>query len=297
MDRTAIQRVRHFNRAVTTEVGALDGSFLGRGRPLGEARVLCRIGPEGADVADIRADLRLDSGLMSRLLRSLEAQGLLEVTPHSTDRRRRIARPTAAGRAEIAAYDRLSDARASRLLARQSPRTRTALLAAMDRIACALGADSIAIETSDPTSPDARHCLEGYYADLRRLFDIGFDVNASLDPEPDSLRPPNGAFLVARLDGLPLGCCALKGTGGTMGEIKRLWTAPEARGLGLALRLMDAAETRARALGMTTLRLDTNKALGAAIALYRAHGWQEIAAFNAEPYAHHWFEKELSPGS
>jgi len=56
---------------------------------------------------------------------------------------------------------------------------------------------------------------------------------------------------------------------------------------------MATAETRARALGMTRLRLDTNRALTAAIAMYRKTGWREIAAFNDEPYAHHWFEKDL----
>ncbi len=296
MEMDGISRVRRFNRAVSTEIGALDSSFLGRGRPLGEARVLCRIGAKGATVAAIRDDLALDSGLLSRLLRSLEGQGLVEVAPDPADRRRRIARATKRGLREVAAYDRLSDTRAAALLERHSGRTWAALLEAMDRIACAVGAERIVIDTADPHDPDARQCLEGYYGDLARLFDTGFDPAVSLDPEPEALRPPVGDFLVARCDGMPVGCCALKGAGSAVGEVKRLWVAPAARGLGLAERLMAAAEARALGLGMTTLRLDTNRALTAAIGLYRRTGWREVPAFNAEPYAHHWFEKRIAPG-
>jgi DNA-binding MarR family transcriptional regulator len=288
----AIARIRRFNRAVTAEVGALDTSFLGRGRPLGAARLLCAVGPDGADVAALRDQLGLDSGLLSRLLRGLEEEGLVTTDPDPADRRRRTARPTAKGKREIAAYDRLSDARAKDLLSRQ-PQDGEALLAAMDLVATALLRDRITIGETDPEAPEARYCLAAYYAELARRFDTGFDVKTSLDPDAGSLRPPLGSFLVALSDGLPLGCVALKGSGTGVGEVKRLWIAPAARGLGLARRLMATAEARARTLGLTTLRLDTNRTLTEAITLYRATGWTEVAAFNAEPYAHHWFEKGL----
>lgn len=294
MLRQEVDCVRRLNRAVTRETGALDGSFLGRGRPLGAARVLCRIGAAGCDVATIRAELGLDSGLTSRLLRGLEADGLIEVEADAGDGRRRVARPTPAGLAEIAEYERLSDDRAASILERHAPRTRAALLEAMERVACVLNADRIAIAGEDPETPDALACLAGYYADLARLFEAGFEPDRSLDPDRAALRPPLGTFLVARADGLVAGCCALKGDGGETGEIKRLWVAPPARGLGLARALMAAAQDRARALGMRRLRLDTNRRLTAAIRLYRATGWREVPAFNAEPYAHHWFEKPLA---
>lgn len=294
MLRKEIDCVRRLNRAVTRETGALDESFLGRGRPLGAARVLCRIGAAGCDVMTIRAELGLDSGLASRLLRSLEGEGLIEVEPSAEDGRRRVARPTPEGLAEIAEYERLSDDRAAAILGRHGARTRRALLEAMERVACVLNADRIAIADEDPDTPDARACLAGYYGDLARLFEGGFDPGRSLDPDRMALRPPLGTFLVARADGLAVGCCALKGDGGEIAEIKRLWVAPPARGLGLARALMAAAEGRARGLGMRLLRLDTNRSLTAAMRLYRATGWQEIPAFNAEPYAHHWFEKRLA---
>ena len=104
---------------------------------------------------------------------------------------------------------------------------------------------------------------------------------------------PRGAFLIAVADGVPVGCVGLKGRGGPVAEIKRLWVDPAARGLGLAKRLMQAAESAARDLGIRTLRLDTNSALSEAMALYRRSGWVEIDRFNDDPYPDHFFEKAL----
>ena len=101
-----VTRFRRFSRAVTSEVGALDASFLGRGRPLGSARVLNAIGRGQGEVAAIRDDLGLDSGLMSRLLRGLEAEGLIELARHPADARRRVARLTTAGTREFRRFHR-----------------------------------------------------------------------------------------------------------------------------------------------------------------------------------------------
>src|ERR1700760_709775 len=122
-------RIRRFNRAVTAEVGALDTSFLGRGRPLGAARVLNAIGYGRSDIGEIRDYLGLDSGLMSRLLRSLEDEGVIETHAHEDDARRRVASLTRAGKREFAAYEAVSNTQAESLLARNAQRE--ALLAAM----------------------------------------------------------------------------------------------------------------------------------------------------------------------
>jgi DNA-binding MarR family transcriptional regulator/GNAT superfamily N-acetyltransferase len=286
-----IARVRRFARAVTAEVGAIDSSFLGRGRPLGAARVLNAIGAGRGEIGEVRAYLGLDSGLMSRLLRSLEEEGLLVTAPHPADARRRVASLTEAGRREFEVYEALSDARALALLER-APQA-DALLYAMDRVALALGRDTIAIDEADPESEPARACLAAYYAELATRFAGGFDVTLSCDPEASAMVRPRGAFLLAVADGLPVGCVGLKGNGGLVAEIKRLWIDPAARGLGLAKRLMQAAETAARDLGIRTLRLDTNSALPEALALYRRSGWVEIDRFNDDPYPDHFFEKAL----
>jgi DNA-binding MarR family transcriptional regulator/ribosomal protein S18 acetylase RimI-like enzyme len=286
-----ISRVRRFNRAVTSEVGALDTSFLGRGRPLGAARVLNAIGHGRIDVAELRDYLGLDSGLMSRLLRSLEDEGLIETIPHPEDARRRIAKLTRAGRHEFNAYETISNSQAEALLARHNKPE--ALLAAMDMIASALGCSRIAVEEVDPRGEAARYCLRKYYSELSCRFKGGFDVSLSRDPDAADMISPRGAFFVATSDGLPLGCVGLKGTGSDLAEIKRLWVAPSARGLGLGRRLIDAAESAAQKLTVKILRLDTNSALAEALQLYRSTGWTEIDRFNDDPYPDLFFEKHL----
>ena len=286
-----VARVRRFNRAVTVEVGALDSSFLGRGRPLGAARVLNAIGRGIGDVGDLRDELALDSGLASRLLRGLEQEGLVETVPHEDDGRRRVARLTRAGQREFRLYEELSDRQAAAMLARH-PRPEE-LLAAMDLVASALARDRIELAEMPADSAPARHCLQAYYAELARRFAGGFEVSRSLDPEARDMIRPRGTFLVAMSDNLPLGCVGLKGHGGTDAEIKRLWVSPAARGLGLAKRLMADAEATARELGIDRLRLDTNSALPEAARLYRATGWTEIPRFNDDPYPDLFFEKRL----
>lgn len=286
-----VQRFRRFARAVTMEVGALDTSFLGRGRPLGIARVLNAIGNGRTDVAEIRDYLGLDSGLMSRMLRSLEDEGLIRTTPHPLDARRRVAVLTKAGQREFKVYEELSDARASALLDR-SPRS-DELLRAMDLVATALGRDLIAIEEADPRNDAARYCLGEYYSELARRFETGFDVSRSRDPDASDMVRPRGVFLLAMSDGLPIGCVGLKGTGGDVAEIKRLWISESARGFGMAKRLMHAVEAIAGELSVKILRLDTNSALPEALNLYRRSGWVEIDRFNDDPYPDHFFEKHL----
>ncbi len=273
------------------EVGALDNSFLGRGRPLGAARVLNAIGRGRTDVADIRDYLQLNSGLMSRLLRSLEDEGLVETMPHKDDARRRIAKLTRTGRREFNAYEAISDSRAELLLGRQS--NSEALLAAMDMIASAFGRGSISIDATNPGSEEARYCLDEYYAELARRFKGGFEVALSRDPDAADMILPRGTFLVATSDGLPIGCVGLKGSGGDLAEVKRLWVAPSARGLGLGKHLMESVERAARDIAIKVLRLDTNSALPEAMRLYRNSGWIEIERFNDDPYPDLFFEKRL----
>lgn len=287
-----LARIRRFNRAVTRETGAMEESFLGRGRPLGAARVLWAIGEAGRDVAEIRAELSLDSGLMSRLLRGLEAEGLAMVETDPADRRRRRAVLTDAGLAEKAAYDQLNDAMAARMLAR-APRHHAALLAAMDLVAVTLNSDRIDIRAADPADPAARACLAAYLRLLsERVPGVPAGVVPDPDPDADLFRPPQGVFLLAWCDRLPVGCVSLKPLGPGLGEVKRLWVDPAARGLGLARRLMRAVEDQARTLGYQRLNLDTNAALSEAIALYRRDGWTETAPYTGFP-ATHWFTKPL----
>jgi DNA-binding MarR family transcriptional regulator/GNAT superfamily N-acetyltransferase len=293
MERTMIEQVRRFNRAVTQRAGALEDAFLARGRPLGQARVLWEIGPDGRDVRDLRARLGLDSGYLSRLLRALEQEGMITVGASEADGRRRTARLTVAGETERAEYDRRSDDAAAAMLGPLSGRQRERLVTAMAEVERLLAASAVEIGVRDPADPDARRCLRAYVGELAARFDGGFDPDLSISAADREMTPPAGLFLVAVLYGEPVGCGALKFHPGAPAEVKRMWVASPARGLGLGRRLLAELETRAAGHGVRVLRLETNRALAEAIALYRAAGYREVAAFNDEPYAHHWFEKSL----
>ncbi|MEU8077955.1 helix-turn-helix domain-containing GNAT family N-acetyltransferase [Catellatospora citrea] len=291
-----VAAVRHFNRSVTQRVGALDDTYLTRGRPLAQARLLWEIGPAGAEVATLRTRLNLDAGYLSRLLRVLEGDGLVLVGSADGDGRVRTARLTAAGRAEWDVLDRMSDELAWSILEPLSDSQRTRLAGAMAEVERLLMASLVDLQPRHPGDPAARACLRAYARELDRRFDAGFDpARSGVDEE--ALVPPHGVFLVATLSGEPVGCGALCLHPGEPAEIKRVWVSESVRGLGVGRRVMAELERRAAAAGADTVRLDTNRTLTEAIGLYRATGYHEIPAYNDNPYAHHWFAKALDPAA
>lgn len=292
MQKLFIEQVRKFNRAVTVRTGALDDSYLGRGRPLGQARLLFEIGAEGSDIASLRERLGLDSGYASRLLKALEAEGLVAVEADAGDRRRRLVTLTGKGLAERAAYDSLSDELAHSLLDALGPAQRERLVRAMADVESLLKAASVTISAEPEDSRDAAACVAAYYDELAARFEGGFDPDGG--GYAGKPAQAGGAFLVARLDGRAIGCGGLKPLDAETGEIKRMWVAPDARGLGLARRLLEALEQEARTAGMTRIVLDTNRSLAEAQSLYRKAGYRETLPYNDNSYADFWFEKALS---
>lgn len=154
-----------------------------------------------------------------------------------------------------------------------------------------LRANAVKIEPADPFSDEAQACIRSYFDELQQRFDEGFNPGLSVSANPEELVPPWGLFVVARLDGKAVGCGALKIQGNGYGELKRMWVAPPTRGLGIAQRLLESLESHALAAGVNVLQLDTHRNLTEARALYTRNGYVEIAPYNANPYAHHWFEK------
>jgi len=311
MDVDRIAAVRRFNRTVTQRVGALDDRYMARDRPLGQARLLWEIGPAGAEVAALRGRLGLDSGYLSRLLRALEADGLVTVEPSSDavpparvlaagthpagDARLRTAHLTDAGQREWTELDRRSDDLARSVLAPLTPPQQAELVAAMARVERLLVASRIVLAPCPPGAPQARACLRAYAREIAERFDGGFDPALSNPVHDEELVPPRGVLLVATLGSEPVGCGAVKLHPGAPAELKRVWVAPDARGLGVGRRILTALERHAAEHGWTAVRLDTNRSLIEAMALYRSAGYLEIPAYNSERYAHHWFEKQLRP--
>jgi len=285
--------VRRFNRTVTERVGALNDSYLSRDRPLGQARVLWEIGSDGADVAELRARLELDSGYLSRLLRALEAEGLVDGRTSPHDGRGRRVELTETGRAEWTMLDERSDELAASIPTPLSPHQRERLVDAMDTVERLLMASMVQVGVVPPSDPRARFCMRAYVDELSRRFDDGFDPAKSISAADEELTPPAGLFLVGTLHSEPVACGGIKFHGKDPAEIKRMWVASSVRGLGLGRRLLAELEARARRRRVRTVRLETNRSLTQAIAMYRNSGYREVPAFNDEPYAHHWFEKDL----
>jgi GNAT superfamily N-acetyltransferase/DNA-binding MarR family transcriptional regulator len=242
----------------------------------------------------LRDRLGLDSSYASRLVRRLENEGLVAVEADPADGRRRRLRPTAAGLAEVRELDRLSDLAAAALLDGVPTGHHERLLSAIAEVERSLRATLVGISFEEPHYPDVVHCFARYANELDARFPGGFDAAKSISANPEELTPPAGYCVVARLRGRPIGCGALKLHGEGPAEIKRMWVDPDSRGLGVGRRLLESLEALARENGARVLHLETNRTLREAIDLYRRAGFVEVAPFNDEPHAHHWFEKALS---
>jgi len=166
------------------------------------------------------------------------------------------------------------------------------LITAMAEVERLLIASTVEVRECDPGHPDARFCLQTYYDELKVRFRDGYDPAVS--PVADvEMTQPAGLLLVASLHGEPVGCGALIFYPNGVGLVKRMWVAPSVRGLGLGRRLLYELEERGRAHGARLMRLETKDELAEAVQMYRTSGYREVAPFNDEPYADHWFEKPL----
>lgn len=288
----ATRRLRAFNRFYTQQIGVLTDRYLGQSRSLGESRLLFELGGEGSTVRDLRVRLGLDSGQLSRALRSLEAQRLIRVTKDDIDGRIRIASLTARGRRALAALDSRADEVATELLQPLSEHQRDTLMDALDVVSRTLRLAGISVEVIDPTSTAALSCLDLYSAEIDERFPEGFDKAALVAPA--DAKGGSGAFIVARERTVLVGCGVLRTLAPGTGEIRHLWVRAGTRGIGLARRLLSELESQARARGHVTVRLDTHEVLLEAIQLYRTAGYREIAPYDDNPYAHLWFEKSLT---
>ncbi|MGC8477610.1 MAG: GNAT family N-acetyltransferase, partial [Acetobacteraceae bacterium] len=260
-------RVRH----VHFKDAARDGGGRWRAKPIGEGEVPLR-----------------------ECLRRLHAAGLVRSGPAAGDRRVRRAEWTATGRREARALDRASDALARGVLEPLPPAPRARLVAAMAEVTRLLRAGAVTVAV-EPPGPEAEACVAAYFTELAGR-DARFDVGRIRKLALDRLHPPHGALVMARLDGVPVGCGAVSVTNGAA-EIKRVWVHPGARGLGVGRRMLALLEASAVALGARVARLDTNRTLTEARALYLSAGYHEVPAFNDEMFADHWFEKALPTGA
>lgn len=288
-----VETLRRFNRCYTQRIGVLAESYLDSGRPLGPSRLLFEIGETGAQVVELRRRLGLDSGYLSRMLRQLEQEDLVRVSPDPADGRQRTVALSSAGRREWKRLDRRSDQVARQLVKPLSARRRAELASALATAERLLRAATVDIDVVDPTSASAQSALDQYFGELDVRFSSGFDADAGGDDERGAMRSPAGAFLLVRSDDSIIGCGGAQRIDDRTAEIKRMWIHPDWRSLGLGVRLLDRLEAVARELEHVQVVLDTNETLTEAIAMYQRAGYHPIDRYNDNPYAHHWFAKDL----
>lgn len=292
-DDEVVSTLRSFNRAFTQRIGVLDDSFLQSGRPLGPARLLFEIGPEGASVHELRRRLGLDSGYVSRMLRELEDDGLVVVATDPSDARRRQVTPTPDGRRAWNDLDRRSDELASGLVAPLTDGQRERLTRALRTADRLLRAATVEFEVIDPRSHDALGAMTAYFDELEIRFDGGFDPGDTLHADAPAMRAPHGGFVVARSDADVVGCGGVQRHDSSTGEIKRMWVHSGWRGVGLGRRMLERLEALVVTVGYERVVLDTNDTLTEAISMYERAGYHTVERYNDNPYAKCWFAKDL----
>lgn len=137
------------------------------------------------------------------------------------------------------------------------------------------GAPALAVVAEPADGARAAPLVAALLAELAARYPEG-------SPSPHAPRtfdPPDGAFVVALLDGEPVGCGGIRRLDAATAELKRMATLPAARRRGVARAVLHALEERARALGYRRLVLETGSRQPEAVALYRAAGYVDVPAF------------------
>lgn len=151
----------------------------------------------------------------------------------------------------------------------------------------------IAIRERRADDADAAPLLAAFAAELAEIYP-GWHPGVGPRAEPDDFRAPGGAFVVAYRGGAPIACAGFKRLDDEFAEIKRLYVVPRERGRGVARAIVEWLEAAIARRGYAAIRLDTGSGQPHAAALYRSAGYREIADYNGNPAASHWFEKRLS---
>ncbi|MGX5209979.1 bifunctional helix-turn-helix transcriptional regulator/GNAT family N-acetyltransferase [Streptomyces violaceus] len=284
-----VQDIRSFNRFYTNVIGALDyGRHLYAPYTLTESRVLYELAhAPRTDAADLRAQLHLDAGYLSRILNKFEEDGLVERGPSETDPRRRRITLTSPGREAAALLDERARETVGALLDTVRAEDRPRLAEALRTVRALLG-DGRAPRPEDvvlrePAPGDLGWIVQrnaalysaeyGFNADYEGLVArIVADYGEDHDPHLERT-------WIAELDGRPVGCvmCVRDEQQPEAARLRLLLVEPDARGLGIGDRLVGALVDFAREVGYREVVLWTNDILGAARRIYQRHGFVLVA--------------------
>lgn len=276
-----VATVRDFNRFYTRVIGLLDEGLLRTPYSLTEARVIFELAQRGAtEVPDLRRDLALDAGYLSRTLARFTSDGLVTRTTSPTDTRRQVVELTTTGRAAYEMLNERSDAQIVTLLSGLGDADRHQLVEAMRTIRTVL----------DPTPPPRAYLLRGLHPGdagwvvhrhgVRYAEEYGWDssfealvarIVADYLADHDARR--ENAW-IAELDGRPVGCVFCVRRDDTVAQLRLLLVEPEARGMGIGSRLVDECLRFARSAGYREIMLWTNDVLTDARRIYEKAGFE-----------------------
>jgi DNA-binding MarR family transcriptional regulator/GNAT superfamily N-acetyltransferase len=290
-----VAAVRAFNRFYTGRIGVLGEGLLRTPHSLTEARVLYELGQrEAVDVADLRRELAIDAGYLSRLLGRLEEHALVTRERSASDARRQRVRLTDEGAAASAELDRRSAQEIGALLARLGEEDERRLVAAMGVIR------DVLCDAAPPEAFVLRPPRPGDYGwivhrhGVRYAEEYGWDetfealVARIVADYAEGADPRREAAWIAEVDGEPVGCVLCVAKSATVAQLRLLLVEPRARGRGIGARLIDECLRFARRAGYEEIALWTNDVLADARRLYERAGFELV-----ESGPHHSFGHDL----
>jgi len=293
---SVVEDVRGFNRFYTRVLGLLRPDLAGSSFGLTEARVLFELAHrDDVAVSELRRDLDLDAGYLSRILSGFSTSGLVAREKSAADGRRQVVRLTADGQRAFAELDQLQAGAIATMLAPLDEGQRAELVTSMGRIRRTLGDEPHwrGLVLRPPAPGDLGWVVErhGYRYAAEYGWDTTFEalvarIVADFAERDDSKRE---AAWIAELDGERVGCvfCTAADAKNTA-RLRLLIVEPSARGAGVGTRLVDECLLFARRAGYRRITLWTNDVLVAARRIYERAGFR---CDRREP--HHSFGHDL----
>jgi len=293
-----VSALRAFNRFWTARIGALDAHLLDTPYSLAEARVLFELAhAPSLGVSQLREQLRIDPGYLSRILGRLARGGLVALARASDDARRQIAKLTSRGRSAYRTLDRRAAADVTELLAARPDAAQERTIAAMAEIRRALGERTAppALVLRAPAAGDLGWIVERHGTLYAREYgwDVEFEalvasIVAEYGARRDSRRE---ACWIAELDGERVGCVMCVRKSARIAQLRLLLVEPTARGHGIGARLVAECVRFARERGYQRIMLWTNDVLDSARRIYEAAGFALVASGPHTAFGHDLVEQ------
>jgi DNA-binding MarR family transcriptional regulator/N-acetylglutamate synthase-like GNAT family acetyltransferase len=270
--------VRRFNRFYTARADLLGDQHLGSAFSLGEMRLLFELAHRRSPTAaDLRRDLRLDKGYVSRVLHDFRRRGLISRTASKRDGREALLTLTPKGREAFAPLNKEAAAQMAAMLGGLAPAAQETVVTAMETIERALGVVRGPIALRHPRPGDLGWVVHRHGA--LYAAEYGYDhrfeglVARIVGEFTEARDPKRERCWIAEQDGARVGCVFLVRKSSTVAKLRLLLIEPSARGQGLGQRLVGACTAFARGAGFKAIELWTQSELVAARTLYEREGY------------------------